>query len=136
MPVSFQTPRRPLPRHSGQSSAASRTAAAATSRTRHRGAETWSRQEAPNEIGCRDIATRVQMFLFNGTRAGSISRLEVRGSRFTGGLLRAVLLRPVNEHSGHGPAEVDSCNVVHRVVNPGPDPRVACFPADGANEFG
>src|SRR5882672_2401371 len=78
MPVSFQTPRRPLPRHSGQSSAASRTAAA-TSRTRHRSAEMCSRPVTPNEIGCRDITTPVLLCCLQRDEGGQY--IKARGSR-------------------------------------------------------
>src|SRR5215207_2159945 len=51
-------------------------------------------------------------------------------------LLRAVLLRPRDEESGDGLAELLARLVVHLEVNAGPDARVPGLAAYGADELG
>src|SRR5436190_23392499 len=49
-------------------------------------------------------------------------------------LLGTIALRPRDEDLCDGFAKLHAGHVVHRIVNTGPDSRIARFLADGANE--
>src|SRR5439155_607711 len=51
-------------------------------------------------------------------------------------LLRTIVLRPLDENLGNRLPKLLARNVVHLVVNPRPNSRIAGFLPNGANEFG
>src|SRR4029078_9692737 len=64
----------------------------------------------------------------------NVDRWHSYGGQIT--LLRAIVLCARDEDLSHRFAELHACDVVHRVVNAGPDSRVAGLLTYGTNELG